>query len=374
MNSPLSKFLSSDNHSVFGDIVTWLQGKSNNTRLNYQAAVRQFFEFVELDLDADPENQLIRLKKITPLQIAAWKEYLRAKGLSDSTIHNRLSIISSMFNFLQRPQADGKPLIEYNPVQGVERKDLEVSAYGRSRKITKNQFKKILKTINKEIKTTVAKYKDAEGKRAFTIRKKLVRLLRDRSMILFYVLCARRRTEVVSLRGGDITHHSPTRITYRTRLKRGEVQNKEMPPPVWEAIVLYLRVAERELEKPTPLFVATVDNGKYLRKHYQQGQALPESAGLVVEKPLSGRAVLDAVKKYAKKANIPGPSIDVHALRHLGAELYYEISGDILETNRFLDHVRLDTTQVYLKQLRGDEHRHWQGMANELGIEMDVDL
>ena len=282
-----------------------------------------------------------------------------------------------MFTYLQRPQSDGKPLLDYNPVQGVDRKDLDVTPYGRARKITKAQFKQLLAAIDEVVKIYVPHYRASQGKAKVRLRKKLTRLVRDRAMILFYVLCARRRSEVVSLRGDDITHHSPTRITYRTRLKRGKVQTKEMPPPVWAAINLYLSVAGRNLSKTTPLFTATVDNGKYLQRHYQDRKKrgeLPQKTDQIIELPLSGQAVLNAVKKYARIANIPEDSIDVHALRHFGAELYYEISGDILETNRFLDHARLDTTQIYLQQLRGDQHLHWQGMVNELDIDLDVDL
>jgi integrase len=380
--NPKTQALSSQLHhegqdSAFGAIATWLEGKATNTRHNYAAAIRAFFEFLQIDVQARPDLQLTQLRVITPLKVVAWKENLKTKGMADSSIHNRLSIISSMFTYLQRPQTDGKPLLDYNPVQGVERKDLDVTPYGRARKITKAQFKQLLTAIVEDIRKTVPKYEAAQGKTKARLRKKLTRLVRDRAMILFYVLCARRRSEVVSLRGDDLTHHSSTRITYRTRLKRGKVQTKEMPPPVWAAINLYLRVAGRELSKTTPLFTATVDNGKYLRRHYQlqKGRGeLPQKTDQIIERPLSGQAVLDALKKYARMANISEDSIDVHALRHFGAELYYEISGDILETNRFLDHARLDTTQVYLQQLRGDQHRHWQGMANELDVDLDVDL
>jgi hypothetical protein len=34
----------------------------------------------------------------------------------------------------------------------------------------------------------------------------------------------------------------------------------------------------------------------------------------------------------------------------------------------FLDHAHLDTTQIYLEQLTGEEHRYWQAMVNRLGL------
>ena len=36
---------------------------------------------------------------------------------------------------------------------------------------------------------------------------------------------------------------------------------------------------------------------------------------------------------------------------------------------QFLDHAQLNTTQIYLKQLSGESHRHWQAMTNELELD-----
>jgi integrase/recombinase XerD len=177
---------------------------------------------------------------------------------------------------------------------------------------------------------------------------------------LFYVLCARRRSEVVQLRGRDL-RVEPARVTYRTRLKGGKTAWKELPPPVWQAIRHYLDIAGRELVGDEPLFIATTDAGQYLRDYY----GAPEPEG---DEPLTGEAVAQALKRYAAQAGVDPDSITIHSLRHLGAELYYAASGDVHETQRFLDHARLETTSIYLEQLTGQEHKHWQAMANQLGL------
>ena len=51
-----------------------------------------------------------------------------------------------------------------------------------------------------------------------------------------------------------------------------------------------------------------------------------------------------------------------------GADLFQQASGDIRQIQMFLDHAHLNTTQIYLEQLTGEEHRHWQAMANRLGV------
>lgn len=43
--------------------------------------------------------------------------------------------------------------------------------------------------------------------------------------------------------------------------------------------------------------------------------------------------------------------------------------GDLWETQAFLDHQRSDATVIYLQQLMGEEHRHWQAIVNTLGLE-----
>ncbi len=112
----------------------------------------------------------------------------------------------------------------------------------------------------------------------------------------------------------------------------------------------------------TPLFVATVDNGKYLQRLYGKNADLDEQ-------PITGEALWQSLKRYARKAEIDPKMITTHSLRHLGAELFLEASNDIHETQAFLDHTHLNTTQIYLAQLTGESHKHWQAMSNRLKLD-----
>ena len=308
-------------------MAVWLQGKPENTRRSYYRALRQL-----LDYTGKHPRQL------TPLAIAGWKEHLKQAGRADSTIEQRLSAVSSYYQFLGRPQGDGRPLHKTNPVAGVERSDLDVNPYERARKLSTKSFRQILDVIDVE---------KANG-------------ARDRAVFLFYVLCARRRSEVTQLYGRDIRLQE-NKVTYRVKLKGGRSKWKEMPPPVWAAIQHYLHVAARALKEDAPLFVATVDNGKYLRDYH--GVPQPEE-----EQPITGKALSKALKRYARRAGLDPKKISLHSLRHLGAELFLEASGDLHETQAFLDHAHLNTTQIYLSQLTGEDHRHWQAMANKLEL------
>ena len=52
----------------------------------------------------------------------------------------------------------------------------------------------------------------------------------------------------------------------------------------------------------------------------------------------------------------------------LGGRTLPQCSQDLRQTQAFLDHQRSDTTAIYLQQLTGEEHRHWQTMVNALGV------
>ena len=67
--------------------------------------------------------------------------------------------------------------------------------------------------------------------------------------------------------------------------------------------------------------MATVDKGKYLRQY----RGLPDPEG---EEPLTGEAISQALKRYARRAGLDPASLCLHSLRHLGAELFQEVSGD----------------------------------------------
>ncbi len=303
-------------------MLTWLQGKAAGTRRAYGRHLGAF-------LHATGKHP----SEIEPLDVAGWKEHLKRRGLADATVALRLSAVSSYYAYTVK-----QGLHDRNPVAAVGRDDLDVNPYERARKLPLAAFRRILDVIPDDTEMGA----------------------RDRALLLFYVMCARRRAEVVGLRARDLRIEDG-RVTYRARLKGGTRKWKELPPPVWAAIQRYLGLAGRDPRGDDPVFTATVDGGKYLREYY--GTPQPEGPT-----PLTGEAVAQALNRHAEAAGVDPDAVTLHSLRHLGAELYHEASGDLRETQAFLDHQRSDTTAIYLKQLTGEDHRHWQAMANALGV------
>lgn len=296
-----------------GALETWLAGYSQNTRRGYLRAVRAFFAFVGRPAE-----------EITAPDVAHWKAALQSQGLATGTVKLRLTALSSFLAYLVERNSMGEsPSLVHNPAAGVGRRDLRMSPFGLARKIASAEFQSILKQI------------DAQTARG----------ARDRALFLFYVLCARRRTEVLALRGGDIRVDNQ-KVVYRVRLKGGAEKWKELPAPVWRAYRVYLDLAGRQLEDDTPLFVASRGRRRT---------------------PLTAQAALNALRYYAERAGLDPRALTLHSLRHLGAELFYEASKDVRQTQMFLDHAYLNTTQIYLQNLADQDHHHWQQMCRQIG-------
>ncbi len=226
-------------------MLTWLQGKADGTRRAYGRHLGAFLHATEK-----------HPSEIEPLDVARWKEHLKRRGLADSTVALRLSAVSSYYAYIVK-----QGLHDRNPVAAVGRDDLDVNPYERARKLPLAAFRRILDVIPDDTEMGA----------------------RDRALLLFYVMCARRRAEVVGLRARDLRIEDD-RVTYRARLKGGARKWKELPPPVWGAIRRYLDLADREPKGDDPIFTATVDGGKYLRDYY----GAPEPNG---PQPLTGEAV-----------------------------------------------------------------------------------
>lgn len=307
-----------DSNECRNALYVWLQGKPANTRRSYMRGILDFFTYFG---EFTPP-------KVTAQYVANYKEHLKSLGRSHATVVQRLAALSSYYNYLVASH-----LVAENPVLLAGRDDVKVSPYGRSRKVSAADFMRMLDTI--DTSTTVGAMYHA--------------------IFLWYFLDARRRAEVLRMTGQDIRVEGG-RVTCRVVVKGGDETWRELPPPVWMAIQHYLKLAGREMRDDEPIFQATVDNAKWLH---------PELAA--EPRQLSDSAVSQALKRYATAAGLDADKISIHSLRHLGGLEYYKASGkDVEATRRFLGHSSLATTTIYLSQMDGQEHRHWQAMMNQL--------
>jgi site-specific recombinase XerD len=168
--------------------------------------------------------------------------------------------------------------------------------------------------------------------------------LRDRAIIL--TLTGRRRSEVLSLRAGNL-HWEGSAAFYTYRGKGGKQGKRELPQPAFQAIQAALAAFGKDLTMMKP------DDFLW-----------PSSSG-------SGQGITSGtfygnLQKYFRAAGLP-PS-GVHILRHSAAKLRRDVGESMEQVSRFLDHSSLAVTTVYLRRLEGDRDTAWQRVAESIGL------
>lgn len=175
--------------------------------------------------------------------------------------------------------------------------------------------------------------------------------LRDRAVFLLYFWTARRRSEIARLTWGDLEQtvfleDGKQRIgwIYRFYGKGHSTQqdSAEMPGEAMLALLRYLEASGR-LETMTP------DSPLFL--------SLPPRHGgnwRNVGKALSGHAMNEALKYYARQAGLDASRLSIHSWRHTAARERHAAGSDVLEIMRLLRHSSLRMTQEYLQVLSGE--------------------
>lgn len=74
----------------------WLaRSSSSETRSAYSRELRQFLDFVGI-----ADDHLDHLATIRPHQVAAWRDHLRERGLSNAAIVRKVTVLRSLFSYL----------------------------------------------------------------------------------------------------------------------------------------------------------------------------------------------------------------------------------------------------------------------------------
>ena len=354
-----------------GDVAT-----SPSTEKAYRVAWDDLWAFVlALDPAGDPPR-VTEYWQISHRHIRAWTVDLetrpldprrvvtlkrrgrkRRRGYAPGTIQQRLAAISSFYSYAEfnwpvmLPNGAEISLtlvsqMTLNPVRVIKRRG------GGAGENAKEQA-----------------YLSLEQLRAFlgAIPRTTTQGLRDRALFLFYVMTGARNTEARTLTWGDFRERGGRMFWYWRGKGRGrkstKEQWKELPPEVWDAVVLYLKAAGRwgQLEEDDPIFTALTDRAGNL-PHVSAEFWDPHSD------PLTAREVNRLVKKYAERAGLDPDDVHVHTLRHSAAMLMDEAGADVDEIRRFLNHENLNTTQLYLHKMKGQRNVHAGKMAELLRL------
>jgi len=313
--------------------VAWLEvraARSQHTRRAYEGAVQGFFA----GCGVEPWE-------VGGVQVLRWQQGMREAGLAEATVNLRLAALSSFYAFCcnRFTVVDGVsgrevPLAERNPVMRVER--AKISPYERSIYLSVDEVRALLRSIPQDT---------VEG-------------LRDLALIVTYLYTGRRSSEVRRLRWGDIREEGG-RVYYRWWGKGGTSREDELPLPAYNAMVGYLRAAGRleGMGEGDYVFVALSD--------------VVERLGVTVrgDEPLSASFINRIVKKCARRAGLKWERIHTHTLRHTAAMLRRELTDDLQELQRFLNHSTLATTQIYIQHTEKRKDVLWAQVEALIGIE-----
>jgi integrase len=324
-------------------IALWLATKagaseSTRTKEAYEQAITAFRTTAlaaGLDLDGfaptlstqhmtfdDQEHALAALGLIAQ----AWASSAqKGKPISAATYNNRLTIISSFYQFAKARRL----LIMENPIEQIERR--KVQDYVSARPLFRDQIAAALAKIDR----------------------KTLAGIRDYALILLLLGTGRRGSEVRLLRWKDVQVHDGE-ITIYFHCKGGKILPDTLDPRVAHAMFEYLRTMFHYDPKRSPnTSRAVLDPEQPLwlslsHKRYRQ--------------PLSQRGLADIFERYFGITRL-------HTTRHTFALMMLKSGATILDIMQRLGHNNIATTGRYLNSLTSSTNIFASMVLNEMGIE-----
>ena len=277
------------------------KGNRSGSRRTVEGYSRMLWPFFA-DLGKTPD-------RVTPADVLAWAHGVGKSGRTPSavTIGARIACLSSFYRFLIR-----MGLLTGNPCDALQRPRTSPAP---ARGLSADEVRRLLAVLPNT-----------------------VRGRRDRALLLTFILTGRRRTEVLSLTAGDLTVEDGTAF-YAYRGKGGKRGRRELPRPVYEAIVRTLADAGKELASMAP----------------------DESLWRI-----SGGTFYGRFRRHLQAAGLTPTGL--HILRHSAAKLRRDAGETVEQVSAFLDHSSLAVTTVYLRRLEGVEDRAWREVAAAIGV------
>lgn len=288
-----------------------IKGQSRRTISEYYLDLRMFLRFMKLMKDEMPyetdldtisikDVDLSFIRQITVTDIYDFLSYLandrvknpdsdaREIGIDAAARARKLSAIKSFYKYLT---VRTKQLSE-NPVQDMEYPKIRKSL---PKYLTLEQCKTLLKSV------------DGPNKK------------RDYAIILLFLNCGIRRSELVGLNITDI---------YTDRIRVVGKGNKER--------IVYMGSACK----------AAIDD--YLVERNQM--VLSDNRALFASRDhnrISVSAVHRLIKKHFLEAGLDASNLSAHKLRHTAATLMLQNGVDVKTVQEVLGHENLNTTQIY---------------------------
>jgi integrase len=267
---------------------------------------------------------------VTAADVKEWQSRMEEKGLATTTVYTRVCHLSSFFRWLMKDPALGQA-IRSNPVGYAHPKAPKPYQTRGPKALTKKQAASLLAVAESHARTGGLTAK------------------RDFAMLLLYLATGMRRSEVIGLRGGDLSFEDDE-IIIRCRVKGGDYQNRGLVSRRFRAALLdYLRGSRR-------LHVLR-DDGPLWTRHDRAGEP---------GELLSSWSFVENLKRYAKEAGIG--KFNLHQTRHTYARMVVERTGSLSETQEALGHRHAATTRVYVDSLPKKKDKHSRYVLEALDL------
>lgn len=230
-------------------------------------AVNSFFALVKKEPD-----------EITSQDVAAWRQAMLDKNLSERYIYASLSHLSGYFEWLRSTELAA--FIKVNPVRGAMPKPPKKYNSPRAKSLTDEELNKLWLYIEKQA---------ADEKNLIAVR--------DYAIFRFFTATGMRREEVINLGMEDIRIEDE-QILIHTRVKGGNYEWRTInDAEVKESLEKYLKLAKRKSLVGQPARALWIRFDRAAKAAAIDHRAINPGAG---ELRLSSHSFDRQIKKYAK--------------------------------------------------------------------------
>lgn len=328
----------------------WLDAKerrsgSKNTRRVYERASSEWVAFCA-DIGVMPWQA-------TSEHARLWQTHLQERGLSDSTVNQRLAACSSWYSFVinERGLVNGVEVSAFmdrlgrtrsNPFSSATVQRTRVQKYGKARILTPAETNQLLDHLE-------AKRRTLYGSRNY-------------ALLLTYMLTGYRNHEVLAMRWGQIRPHrqTPGAWVYLWQGKGGKTESDPLPDRIYYAITEHLKIANRW----QPGEEEHIQNSDYIWQPLTMrgvGNLRNQEAGEPDEnRSISGRSAIRILHTALRRAGIADwKGVRIHDLRHTFAHRFREADKDLEKLRARLHHESLATTGIYAREVLDDPIDDW---------------
>jgi integrase/recombinase XerD len=280
----------------------WLQKSvSLETRSNYRRDLEQFMAFNGIS-----DDEVERLAAVTPSHVADWRDHLTARGLANCSISRKLSVIRSLFSYLNSYGLAGA-----NPAHSDYVATPSVPRDGKTVGMSRLHCRQLLDAPSPDSLLGI----------------------RDRAMLAILAYTGCRVGELTRLRIGNYKTDGVHKV-----LEIYGKGGKERRVPL-----------QKEAEERLELWLATLNSGDDragpLFRPLAKSRAV--SAGFA-RRPLTRRFVQRLVERLVARVGLD-PSVTVHSFRVTALTTARENGCDIVALQGFAGHADPRTTLSYIR-------------------------